>query len=502
MDIDNKLDYEFGTALIHPRDIKEELSSDIVVIGAGISGLTAALSAASQGTKTIILEKGDSIHWRGGHNAAIASRIQKQQGIHIDREQIIYSIMEQGGYRCDQRVVTAWADNCSSVMDWLIDMAKAEGLDILLDPTTKPWYFPNYPTPHVFWTSLQDFPKGQEALAKMLLKNALKAGVEVRYNTPALKLLRDGPNRVSGVIAKNPQGGFFRFNASKAVILCTGDYGHNPEMIKKYCWPEISKLNTQYDPPVNTGDGHLMGMSVGAAIDDPPHCVITQDWCAWNKDIMFHLSRQPWLYVNLKGERFMNEDLPYGYACSQVLRQPGGFWWSVWDSKWESEYPKMQSQCCKNMGPPRYMWDPKRLDHALQREDVLFASTIDELAQKIKVPVETFKATVERYSELARSGRDVDFGKHPDRVTTIEKPPYFACKMEVRFLVILSGLKINNKMQVLDKDGNIIPGLYAAGNASGSFFGHQYPSTIPGLTHSRAWTFGRLAGLNAAAKTD
>ena len=152
------------------------------------------------------------------------------------------------------------------------------------------------------------------------------------------------------------------------------------------------------------------------------------------------------------------------------------------------------------MGPPTYLWDPKQLDEAIENGNVLTAQTIEELAQKMEVPVETFKATVARYNELARNGKDLDFGKHPDRLTTIEKPLFYACKMEARYMVILGGLKVNTKLQVLDTERNAIPGLYAAGNVSGSFFGNQYPTTVPGLTHSRAWTFGRLAGLNAAAE--
>ena len=158
----------------------------------------------------------------------------------------------------------------------------------------------------------------------------------------------------------------------------------------------------------------------------------------------------------------------------------------------------MTSQCCKNMGPPTYLWDPKKLDEAIHKGNVLKAQTIEELVQKMGVPIEAFNRTVRRYNEFARQGKDIDFGKHPDRLTTIEKPPFYACKMEVRYMVILSGLKVNTKPQVLDTEGNIIPGLYAAGNVSGSFFGTVYPTTVPGLTHSRAWTFGRLAGLNAA----
>jgi fumarate reductase flavoprotein subunit len=477
---------------IPTKDIKETIAADVVVVGAGITGLTAALSAAEAGAKTILLEKGSAYHFRGIHNAALASKLQKQAGIKIDRDQVIATIMEWGAYRSDQKVVTLWADNCGKVMDWLLDMAESAKIEVILDPTTKPWYFPNYPTIHVFP------PKWQETLAEMLLSNGRAKGVDFRFETPAVRLLREGRNRVTGVIAQNPQGDSIQFNVRKAVVLCTGDYGNNREMVRKYCWESVSGIITIYDPAVNTGDGHKMGMWIGAAIDDPPHCVMFFDWPVWGKETLFNLARQPWLYVNLNGERFMNEDLPWGYEANQIMRQPGDVAWSVWDTKWEQEVPKMKSQCCKNMGPPTYLWLPEWLDSALETGNVLTAPTLEELAQKMEVPVATFKATVARYNELAQNGKDLDFGKYPDRLTTIEKPLFYACKMTAIYLVILGGLKINTNLQVLDTEGNAIPGLYAAGNVSGSFFGNMYPTTVPGLTHSRAWTFGRLAGLNAA----
>jgi fumarate reductase flavoprotein subunit len=195
----------------------------------------------------------------------------------------------------------------------------------------------------------------------------------------------------------------------------------------------------------------------------------------------------------------MNEDLPWGYECNQILRQAERFAWSVWDGKYDDEWPKMGSQCCKNMGAPTYLWNPNQLTEAIEKGNVLAAGSIEELGTKMGVPGDTFRKTVERYNILARDGRDVDFGKHPDRLTTLEKPLFYASKMEARYMVILSGLKVNTELQVLDTARNVIPGLYAAGNVSGSFFGgNVYPTTTPGLTHSRAWTFGRLAGLNAA----
>ena len=476
------------------RNVMYVKDADVVVVGSGIAGLTAALSSAEAGARTILLEKGPTFNVRGLHNAAIGSRMQKQAGIEIDKDRVISTIMEFGAYRGDQRVVKLWADNCGKVMDWLLDMADEAGIKVILDTTTKPWYFPNYPLIHVF------LPDCQVTLAKMLQNNARRLGVDFYYEMPAIHLIRAARGRVTGVMAQDKHGHPIQFKAHKAVILCTGDYGGNQEMYSKYFnYENVSRLKCAYEGGLNTGDGHKMGMEIGAAMDDTPHCAMLFDWAVWSQQGLFNLARQPWLYVNLNGRRFMNEDLPWGYECNQLLRQPQGQAWSVWDAKYNDEIPKMRSQCCKNMGPPTYLWNPRQLDEALEKGNVLSGQTIEELGQKMGVPVEDFRAEVIRYNKLAQDGNDLDFGKHPDRLTTIEKTPFYACKMEVRYMVILSGLKVNDRLQVLDTERNVIPGLYAAGNTSGSFFGgNVYPTTTPGLTHSRAWTFGRLAGLNAA----
>lgn len=491
----NLSDFEIPPPPIAEKQIKEMITSDVLVVGSGIAGLTAAVSSAEAGARTVLIEKGPNFHHRGLHNAALSSRLQKKAGIEVDRDQVIYTIMEFGAYRGDQRVVKLWADHCDSVMDWLIGKAEAAGLEVILDPTTKPWYFPNYPIIHVFK------PNFQESLAEMLQSNGRSLGAEFYYDTPGVQLIRKGKGRVEGVMAQTKQGDYIRFKARKGVILCTGDYGNDPKMVERYCdWRTVGGLKVVYEPTVNTGDGHKMALWIGAALDDPPHCVMLWDFAIFSGTGLFNLARQPWLYVNLNGERFMNEDLPYGYECNQILRQPKALAWAVWDAKYEQEVPKMQSQCCKNMGPPTYLWNPKQLEEAIEQGNVLTAQTIEELGRKMALPLGAFKSTVERYNELAQNRKDSDFGKHPNRLTTLEKPTYYACQMETRRMVILSGLKINNRLQVLDTERNVIPSLYAAGNVSGSFFGNVYPSTVPGLTHSRAWTFGRLAGLNAAAE--
>lgn len=129
------------------------------------------------------------------------------------------------------------------------------------------------------------------------------------------------------------------------------------------------------------------------------------------------------------------------------------------------------------------------------------SDTIENLARKMEVPIETFKATVHRYNELARLGKDLDFGKLPERLTAIEKPPFYAGSLVQEFPVVLGGLNVNTQLQLLDATGNAVPGIYLAGNTVGNRFAVDYPTMCPGLSHSMAWTTGRWAGLSAAAES-
>jgi fumarate reductase flavoprotein subunit len=128
------------------------------------------------------------------------------------------------------------------------------------------------------------------------------------------------------------------------------------------------------------------------------------------------------------------------------------------------------------------------------------ADSIEALAEKMAVPVIALKATVARYNDLARKGKDLDFGKRADRMTTIEKPPFYAGLVRQEFLVVLGGLNGNTRFQALDAQRRVIPGLYLAGNTVGNRFGNDYPTMCPGLSHGMAYVSGRLAGLYAAAE--
>jgi fumarate reductase flavoprotein subunit len=323
-------------------------------------------------------------------------------------------------------------------------------------------------------------------------------GAEIDYQTPAVRLLRNQDGRVTGVVAETPEGDYKRFNA-KAVVLCTGGYGSNREMMEKYSPWATSAIANLYHPPLNTGDGHKMGLWIGAAMDELPHCSMVFQGLTVDSHVYYNIARQAWLNVSIRGERFVNEMTPASVVARVDMLQPGHVKWTVWDGKWEDEVATFDDHMGRFMPPaPEYR---ETLQEAVGKGHIIEASTVEELAQRMEVPQETFLATVARYNELASMGEDLDFGKLASRLTTIEKPPFYAVKTGGSMYVTLGGLKVTPKLQVLDTDTNVIPGLYAAGNVSGGFFANLYPITVPGISLGRAVTFGRLAGLYAAAET-
>ena len=475
--------YGFQTppAPIPANEIKESIDTEVLVVGAGISGISAALSAAEAGARVLVIEKTKTYHGFGGEVAAIDSRLQKKLGAIIDKDEVILNLMKYAANRPDQRLIRMWAFGSGSTLDWLLDMAEPAGIKVKLDQFPPPAafnnsneYYPQYSTAHEFGSV--------RLVMKCMIDHAFNKGTIIRYNTRAKQLLRKGKGRVTGVIAQDANGNYIQFNAKKAVVLCTGDYAHNSEMVAKYC-PEVEELQTSRT--MATGDGHEMAMWIGAEMEPAPHAPMIHPSFA-------PLGNNPFLQVNIRGERFQNEDVPCEHYCTAISRQPGKMAWQVFDAKYPEELQYMGIGHMKEWNRPA---DKTRewVDNTAVKAD-----TIEELAQKIGVPVETFKATITRYNELAKIGRDLDFSKRADRITPINQPPYYAGKTDITFFCIVSGLNNNPDLQPLDNDYNAIPGLYLAGNIAGNRYGVMYPSMCPGISNGMCVHFGRIAGLNAA----
>jgi fumarate reductase flavoprotein subunit len=491
-------------APIPSREITKTYDTDVVVAGAGTSGKAAALSAAEAGARVIQIDKHITYRWGGGMIGAIDSRLQKQLGIKIDKDEVCLQLMKWAGNKPDQRLYRVWADQSASVMDWLIDLTAAGGIKTIVSQWPRPRlyraeteYYPDFPVAHIH--SDGKTPGLNHRLALDIAQSkAIQLGVDIRYQTPAVQLVRQSNGRVSGLIARDQSGQLVQFNARRAVILCTGDYGNNPWMVEKYCAPavEIARHHNIYmtrnqdlldaPEPLNVGDGHQMVMQVGGLMEEAPHAPMSHATVGASGANAF-------LRVNIRGERYENEDVPAQSSANSIVRQPGKRVWQVFDSKWEDELPYMGV----GLGTSSQATDMLR---SQVEKMTVKADSIEGLARKMEVPVNTFKATVDRINQLARLGRDLDYGKRADRLTSIDKPPYYAGTIEQHLLVILGGVITNPRFQPLDAEGQVIPGLYVSGNLIGNRFAVDYPTMCPGLSHGFAWTTGRLNGLSAAAE--
>ena len=484
-------------------DIAETVSTDVVIVGAGLAGCCAAMSAAEAGLKTIVLQKLDRVFNYATGIASYNCRAQIEAGApdKYDVDELLSLYMSQATNLPDRRFIELWKERSGKDADWLYDLMADTDLD----------------APSWSWDEPEPIMGMFDCIAAMplLAEKAQAKGVEFRFSTPAVQLERegDGTGRVTAVIAQGDDGSYLKFEASKAVILCAGDYGNNPAMRAEFM-PHAEGFSSAVTPAVNTGDGDLMALWVGAAMDKKPHCTnIHYDLIDFNTSQVFG-SGIPWLRVNREGQRFSNEDVVYGLIPLQDASQPDCMHIDVFDANYEQYKPLMGTGLYRSDPPveafaPTYRayLDEKGIDHAgLSAYDAIIkahlelgtmceGATIEELAGKVGVDAAALKATVVRYNTLVEQGKDEDFGKSAEYLFPIEKPPFYAVPRHAFSLSCLSGLAINLNAQVLDEAGEVIPGLFACGNNSGGawFAGLVQPMCIPGVPSSRAIITARVA---------
>jgi fumarate reductase flavoprotein subunit len=499
-----KWTYHVPSTPIPPEEIAETFNADVIVVGAGTSGKAAALTAAEAGAKVIQIDRHTTFRYSGGHIAAIDSRVQKQHGVKVDKDEACLQLMRWGGNYPDQRFYRLWTEHSGPTLDWVMDMTDPEGIQTLLYQWPRPAgfdpkkeYYPDFPVAH--WQTDGVTPGLNHNLSlSNLQKHALKRGVIISYQTRAMQLVRGENGRVTGVIALDKSGRYRQYNARKAVVMCTGDYGNNPWMMKQYCphGADIALENNIYmtrnedlrvaPEPLDTGDGYQMVMRIGGVMGPGPHAPMAHATAG-------PLGNAPFLRVNIEGERYENEDVTAQSIANSLSRQPGKKAWQVFDSKWEEEIKGM------GVGLGRFFIINEMVRTNFETQ-AISADTIEGLARKMNVPVKAFKATVARYNELAEKGRDLDYAKNPARLTAISRPPFYAGPSKQEFLVVLGGLNTNLRLQPLDAERKVIPGLYLAGNMVGNRFAIDYPVMCAGLSHGLAYVTGRLAGQYAAGE--
>lgn len=523
---------------ISDDQVEEELTADVVVVGLGAAGVPAARAAAEAGAKVVCLESSSHLNSVASDMAIFGGQTQAQWGRgdgFLDKKMVVNMHMEECSHHVSQSIISRYYDESGAALDWFVGasknlyMAPESYAEIPTDAQANYMFPYMYPVPETYDYTKEDLPcyptsVGFSSLATVMADNlqaTVDAGAEVRYSTKGVELILNDEGAVAGIYAQAAgSDGYLKITAP-SVILATGDYLGNEDMMKFYA-PEcvengINILSIDLDDEgnyTNVGEGHKMGAWAGAAIEQWHAPMIHHMGGGAGADGRGVIGNNGYLWLNLRGKRFMNEDLPGQQLENQVELQPQRKAYQFFDASWPEQlayFPAAHGVACiyRDEPLPEYtasglrinVRTPADIDAAVEEGRCLKADTIDELLGMIEgMDVETAKASIERYNELARAGEDTDFFKSSQRLFALENGPFYAAECGCALtLGNLGGLESDEECHVYNTDRELIPGLYAAGATQGGRFAVQYPISLKGLSCGMCMVYGKIAGENAAA---
>ena len=458
---------------------------DVVVCGLGPAGDAAALACAEQGLKVVAVEKQS----RGNYNSATIggtnSKLHEHWGMTYDTDAWIADAMVDNAFQGDMTLFKHFLEKNGEAVDWYISHFDNQNLDDY-PLTFAAGDFPDFRDEwdktalSRSWNTSLNLPYPPGELADILAGILTEAGVEIRFNTPACQLVTDDAGKVTGVIVKG-EGGYEQYNCAKGVVLATGGYEFNQQMLKERCRPRGVPGAWLTGAFGNTGDGLQMGIAVGAAEDEFPQPIMLDP-----EQLM------PYLRVNKLGKRFTPEYEPYGHLAMAIQAQPGTYDFYVVDGAIGEKIDKIWTPSSSCYGP-KEVWVG-----AATSENALKADTLEELAELMEVPADEFVATINRWNEMAAAGKDEDFNFPGEMMMAIDTPPFYATKEHADGLCTAGGLLVDTACRVLDKERQPIEGLFAAGIVSGGMFYNTYPHNLNCLSHTRnclmGYTIGQVLG--------
>ncbi|MDO4632519.1 MAG: FAD-dependent oxidoreductase [Eubacteriales bacterium] len=498
---------------IADSEIAETVDCDVLVVGAGHAGTFAAAAAAESGAKTILIEKfaHDMASGMRDTLAAVNSKQQIENNDNPDAKEVMKYLVDWSQGYCDRRLAKAFVENSGETMDWYTEVLKEQGMDFMHE-VDDPKPEDNYKTLDVGHSIQYGDEYYEQLTMDKVFAYAQEKGLEIQYETTMVKLVKDG-ERVSGLIATRADGSYVKFNAAKGVILCTGGYSANDDMMKALQPWTLEQTCINYSKSGSKGDGIRACLWAGAAMDTTHTSMIFERGAIRPDAVgqtgdgrLFWMGSQPFLKVNLNGQRFMNEYMPYDYVLHAAASQPEHTYCQVWDSNYQEYCEKFETHGCSRLFPHKNGTAPvfsmgyvAEMNQGLIDEGfIVVADTIEELAEKLGLPAENFKATVERYNELADLGEDEDFGKEAYRLSHLDTAPFYGVRQSGGYLICtMDGIRIDENMHAIREDGTAIEGLYVCGDCSGSYFHGSYPNLLAGAAAGRSATFARMAGKNA-----
>jgi flavocytochrome c len=460
-------------------DVKRSLvteSADVVVIGAGGAGLAAGISASQNGARVIILEKmpragGNTIISGAAYNAVDPER-QKPQGIE-DSVDLHFTQTYEGGDKIgNPELIRTLVEGALPALQWM------ESLSMEFTPDVFTVLGGLWPRAH---RPVKPLGTGYIE-ADLSYIEAHGDRLSILYDTRATELIvKDG--RVTGVKASG-QDKDYEFTAFKGVVIATGGFGANKDLRQKYNtqWPDLTNAGTTNHPGA-TGDGLIMAEAVGANFVGMDYVQLLPMGDPQTGSLSGNIEQavEDRFFVNKDGNRFVDEGARRDVMTLALFQQRDAFMWVICD---KHSYPTPQVKNNFN----------ESIEELIQQGRAFGANTIEELAAKIGVPPANLKAAVDEFNAGVDAGQD-KWGRTLFKIK-IDSPPYYAGARIPTVHHTMGGIQINKDTQVIDKNGQIIPGLYAAGEVTGGIHGSN---RLGGNALADIHVFGRIAGASAAA---
>ncbi len=475
--------------------IMKTIETDVVIVAGGPAGLAAAVTVGEQGLKSVILEKSSATGGAanmGMGPLGIDTKIQRASFNNISVEKALQMHMEYTHYRVDEDLVQTYFHKSADTIEWLQEMGvEFAGAFRYFKESEATWHIVK-PENGVIG------PRAASAMVKVMTERARELGCEILLETPATRLiLEDG--KVCGAVAVDKEGNGIEVRG-KAVLVATGGFGNNPEMIEKEFGLHIGKDYFPFQIPGITGDGLNMMWEVGAEKFGQNIEAIYQLPDNLNWFLLDAVLRQPNLMINQLGDRFMNEgDLGNTtYAGNAIALQPGNYGYCIMDEGILKQYKLNGPDIVDIVHPAEAFLNfdgQAKLAVEQGYQGYFEAETIPELAEKLGIDPEKLQQTIDDYNAMCRCGVDSQFHKPQKYLHPITgKGKYLVGKYYLGAYGTVGGVRVNKYCEVLNKDHLPIEGLYSAGSDANTLYGDSYNFTLPGNSMGFAVNSGRMAG--------
>lgn len=466
-------------------NVDEEIDTDIVVVGGGISGLSAAVRAAELGARVTLMEIKNSLGGNGSGTEgifAVGSRRQKEQGIDVTLAEIVSGEQDFFKYKVDALLWKDLVENSADMVEWL----ESQNVEFAEEVNEYPplgkkkvyhWFKENATSSYI----------------KPMSQRVTDLGVKTLLETRAFKLSMDGET-VTGVYGRGKGDKVVKVNA-KAVILASGGFIDNPDRLRNAGMEPDQVFTEGFGDHV--GDGLVMAIEAGAK-DKSDTCAFLREAtvqyqgssCAYPLSIFF-FNEGSLLWVNGDGERFANENclsVTTGCMSNAISNQKNPY--GIFTQSMIEDF-KLMLDGVSTSALEECLEMVERNDGSM-----FVADTIEDLAQQTGLPVDALASTLERYNGFCEAGADEDFAKDADKLVKLE-PPFYAGKFKYCVMASIGGIATNRKAEAVKADGSSIPGLYAVGLDGCELYYGTYTISVPGSCNSNNVYSGKNAAQNA-----